>query len=149
MSAQFWAKVRKQPGDGCWEWTGSFNDKGYGKVRVDGRMVRAHRVAWELAHGPLSLPADATVCHRCDNPACVRPDHLFLGTQLDNIRDRDAKGRAARGAQTGAAKLSDEDVRAIRAAAGDLSGRALARRYGVSHVVVQGILRGESWRHVR
>lgn len=95
---RFWAKVRKSD-NGCWEWTANGNNYGYGKLRVgsrtDGsrRSIRAHRLAYELACGP--IPVGMNVCHRCDNRRCVRPDHLFLGTTQDNIRDRVAKGRSS------------------------------------------------------
>lgn len=92
---RFWAKVRKT--DGCWEWTGSRDRKGYGRLsigsRLDGskRPHGAHRIAWVLARG--SIPNGLSVLHHCDNPRCVRPDHLWLGTIADNNRDMFAKGR--------------------------------------------------------
>lgn len=76
----------------CWEFTGSVNEDGYGTVRHNGRMVGAHRVAWETANGQ-PTPTDLQVCHHCDNPPCVNPAHLFLGTNRDNVIDRQAKGR--------------------------------------------------------
>lgn len=82
---------------GCHEFNGCRNEHGYGAMRGgDGRTVLAHRLAWELANGP--VPEDMCVCHRCDNPPCCNLDHLFLGTHADNMRDRDAKGRTLRGA---------------------------------------------------
>lgn len=89
-AARFWSKVRK--GDGCWEWQAKRFDNGYGSFAVSrNKNQGAHRVAWELTNGP--IPAGMSVLHHCDNRPCVRPDHLFLGTQLDNMRDMLAKGR--------------------------------------------------------
>jgi hypothetical protein len=89
--ARFWAKVAKA--DGCWLWTASLDDKGYGMFKLDGRMWKASRVSWAIHHGD---PGKLGVCHRCDNPRCVRPDHLFLGSQAANMRDAAAKGRLGR-----------------------------------------------------
>ena len=88
---RFWSKVRT--GTGCWEWTGARARFGHGLVHVGpgGKLAQTHRVAWELMVGP--VPEGMGVLHRCDNPPCVRPDHLFLGTQQDNVRDMWAKGR--------------------------------------------------------
>lgn len=99
LNERFWAKVNKATGLGpdgeCWEWTGHLMKFGYGVVRADGKVRKAHRVSYALNNGP--VPDDMMVCHRCDNPSCVRPDHLFLGTQQDNMDDRMAKGRYRRG----------------------------------------------------
>jgi hypothetical protein len=86
---RFWLRVRKT--DGCWLWTGSAHVRGYGSMKIDYRTVRAHRLSYEMANGP--IPAGAVVCHRCDTPACVRPDHLFIGGQSENMLDASAKGR--------------------------------------------------------
>jgi hypothetical protein len=94
---RFEARTSRHAG-ACWLWTGSRSAEGYGSIRVDGKMRKAHRVAWELANGPIPAGAGAhgtCVLHRCDNPSCVNPDHLFLGTNADNARDRQAKGRTA------------------------------------------------------
>jgi hypothetical protein len=97
---RFWSKVEKGPE--CWEWKAGASSHGYGGFKVAGQLLRAHRVAWELTYGP--IPEGMVVCHRCDNPSCVRPDHLFIGTVADNNRDRSAKGRSAYGERNGSTK---------------------------------------------
>lgn len=103
ITKRFWQLVKKEDGDGCWEWQGYYFESGYGGIKIDQKQRQAHRVSWELAHGPIEghVPGhpdlEVCVCHRCDNPRCVRPDHLFLGTDADNHRDAEAKGRVSRG----------------------------------------------------
>lgn len=89
----FWSHVEKS--SGCWLWNGALGNDGYGKTTIDGQTRRAHRAAWELTNGP--IPKGLLVCHHCDTPACVRPDHLFLGTPRDNTHDAVAKGRLSAG----------------------------------------------------
>lgn len=91
---RFWAKVKRGTAEECWPWTGSKLKTGYGQLRENGKMIRAHRVSWELSRGP--IPEGMNVCHHCDNPPCCNPDHLFIGTHLDNTRDKMHKGRYPR-----------------------------------------------------
>lgn len=128
---------------GCWEWTGG-KSHGYGQMRVREvwgvRPVYAHRAAAALKYGP--LPKDIKVCHRCDNPKCCNPEHLFLGSQADNLKDMASKGRSALGERNGMSKLSDADVAAIRTAvAGGQTQRDVATKFGVSEGHMSAIVR--------
>lgn len=121
--------------------------QGYGLIkRKDGTQLRAHRVAYELAYG--EIPSGMFVCHRCDNPRCIRPSHLFLGSHAENMADMVIKGRSARmlGDSNGSAKLRTEAVVAIRASIGSYS--RIARQYGVSPSAVGLIKRRERWAHL-
>lgn len=138
--------------DGCWEWDGARHPHGYGLIGIDGRMTRVHRVAHELFIGP--IPEGLHVCHRCDNPPCFNPDHLFAGTRADNMRDMAAKGRqvfqkhperAVRGARNGRHRLTPDEVREMRALGGSMTNTALAKRFGVGRTQVRRILQKEQW----
>lgn len=130
----------------CWVWTGDLDDSGYGKRGAQ----RVHRKAWELAYGP--IPVGLLVLHRCDNPPCVRPDHLFLGTHADNMRDMVAKGRQNRpahgspGERNPRAILTAEQVAEIRQATE--THRQVAARYGMSIAAIRDIRQGRRWRSV-
>lgn len=145
---RLWGNVERQPGDGCWVFTGARDSKGYGQIGVAGRTVRAHRLAWELTHGP--IPEGQDVLHTCDNPPCVRLDHLHLGNQQINVEEMVAKGRQARGERSGRAKLTETQVREIRRlhAEEGLGARRLARRFGVIPTTITPILTGHTWAHL-
>ncbi len=137
---------------GCWNWTGSCDRSGYGKFGggASGKARRgaAHRGAWEAAHG--SIPEGACVCHTCDNRRCVNPEHLFLGTNAENLKDMVLKGRSARGVRNHLAKLTELNVAMIKSCleAKTAAQRVLASRYGVTKQAVGAISRGVTWRHV-
>jgi HNH endonuclease len=149
LSTRFWANVRKT--HGCWEWTASTTNRGYGRLRRNGSTSdSAHRISWELHFG--KIPDGLCVLHDCDNRRCVRPDHLFLGTQLDNVRNMDAKNRRSRpkGSQNVRAKLTEADVLTIRAchAIGDTTLQVLASRYNVNKTAIWKIIQRKRWQHL-
>jgi HNH endonuclease len=120
---------------------------GYGRFRVNGILDYAHRYSWKIYKG--SIPQGMNVLHHCDNPSCVNPDHLFLGTQSENLHDMVAKGRGnqPRGSQASKAVLTEKQVREILAS--KLGPRALGRMYGVGHSAIVQIKSGKSWKHLR
>jgi hypothetical protein len=137
-------KVMPEPNSGCWLWLGAVNVQGYGKISLPGskNTVQSHRAAYELFCGP--LPQGAWVLHRCDNPLCVNPEHLFLGTPQDNSRDMVAKGR-----HDAHPRLSENAVREIRKrhAAGARQ-TDLAATFGVSRRQIGNIVERRNWKNV-
>lgn len=131
---------------GCWIWTGATRPNGYGCFQLDGKIEGAHRASFIL-HGGV-IPSGYCVCHKCDTPACVNPDHLFVGTHLDNNRDTIKKGRFPdrAGEAAGHRKLTAEDVVRIRAS--DAPTRVLSDQFGVAHRTVRQIKTHASWRSV-
>jgi len=152
--ALFWARADRSDPEACWTWTGHLNRHGYGILDSAGRKVRASRLAFELANGPLQ--PGLVVCHSCDTPACVNPAHLWAGTQADNLNDMRAKGRSRiwpfvvrPGEACNFAKLRPDDVRAIRATARTGATYAsIARSFGISPANVSFIVRRKTWAHL-
>jgi hypothetical protein len=143
---RFWSKVDKT--ENCWNWTAGTYEKGYGLYSIKNRNYRAHRVSYEMHKGP--IPEGMLVLHQCDNPRCVRPDHLFLGTNADNMADKIAKGREAHvgapGSANGLAKLTEDQVIAIRQEAG--THQQVADKYGVSRRAIMEIRSRRRWKHI-
>lgn len=134
---------------GCWPWRKGIGSSGYGHIHIGGKRGHhhgAHRIAYRLFVGP--IPRGLNVLHRCDNRACVRPDHLFLGTAKDNAIDRSAKGQSLRGTRHPLAKLDDAKIRAIRELKGRLSYSAIAAKFGVSLSLITKIFCEGRWNHV-
>ena len=133
----FWERVEKSD-DGCWIWTGASSGRGYGHIRSDWTQLLAHKFSYFLHYGP--IPEGHVVRHKCDNPGCVRPDHLVAGTQKDNIADMDQKHRRnpVKGERSNLAKISDATAKDIMAALvlGRQTQAAIARRFGVSDGLV-------------
>ena len=140
---RFSRNVNVNDPSGCHLWT-SGTKAGYGYLSVNKRWTLAHRYSWELKRGP--IPKGMFVCHACDVPACVNPDHLFLGTSADNMRDMAAKGRSTHGKRNQGAKLTEQDVIAIR---GDRRvQQVIADEYGVWQGTISAIQRGQKWSRV-
>lgn len=162
VDQRFWAKVDRRGADECWPWTATLTRYGYGRIWDGSTMAHAHRVSYKLAYGPIA--DELVVCHRCDNRWCVNPNHLFAGTQADNVHDAQAKGRMSQGEPHSAVlrqviprgeehwrtQLTESDVREMRRLRADegLTGRQIADRFPTSKWNVFMILRGETWRHV-
>ncbi|HEU4986833.1 MAG TPA: HNH endonuclease [Rhizobiaceae bacterium] len=134
----------------CWEWQRAHNGQGYGRLTVNGRQVYAHRLSFELAGGV--IPDGLDVLHECDNPRCINPEHLSVGTRSKNMADCHARGRSRipsprlKGEANGAAKLTIDQVRQIRERlARGSTQRRLAERFGVSQSAISKIARGASW----
>lgn len=142
-----------EKGDGCWEWRGYRDANGYGRINVrqgDKTYVPklAHRVSWETFR--YQITPEQHVCHKCDNPGCVNPEHLFVGDPAANSADKIAKGRmrygVSRGEKHGCAKLTDDQVREIRVSVGP--SRIVAEEYGISGRQVRDIRTRRAWRHI-
>lgn len=148
---RFWRSVAKSD-DGCWLWTASLNTWGYGQIRDEnGEYAGAHIISWRLHNGP--IPDGQEVLHTCDTPACVRPDHLFIGTQAVNMADKVAKARQARGETSGHARLTEAAIYEIRAAKRGKCGapvlKLLAEKFGVTTGHLSDIRAGRSWKHIK
>jgi len=147
LLSRFWDKVRKS--NVCWIWEGARVGAGYGSFRVGGRKGKsllAHRVSYVIEHG--DIPDGCLVCHRCDNPACVRPEHLFAGSHKDNSQDMERKGRTGRcyGKRNGKATFTFEQAEEVRGLRREgMTYRALASRFGIANKTVYDILRRRIW----
>lgn len=141
---RFWDKVAVKDQDGCWEWVAAKYKSGRGQFNFNGkRSALAHRVAYELTYG--EIPSGMCVCHRCDNPSCCNPNHLFLGTQLDNMADMWEKGRGNRkkGLGNKLFVLRESDIKEVKVLfySEGLSQRSIGRKYNVSNHVIRRALR--------
>ncbi len=138
------ANTMPEPNTGCWLWIGSIGNQGYGRLYANNKQNLAHRLSWGRFNGV--IPKGMYICHKCDVPSCINPDHLFLGTQKDNIRDASKKGRIPRGEDNCLSKLMNNQVIGIRKATG--SHDEIAATFNISRANVGAIKRGETWRHL-
>jgi hypothetical protein len=146
MEERFWKKVKKS--EGCWEWTAYLDHKGYGGFTVDGRMQKAHRVAYELHH-KTTIELGLVVRHKCDNRKCCNPNHLETGTHQDNVNDRNQRNRQSKGESHPTAKLTEEKVIEIKHKLNEgNTARSIADEYAVAHQTIHGIKIGKYWKHI-
>lgn len=148
LDVRLWREVDQSGGpEACWPWVGGPHIKAYGAISHNRRTIHASRAAWIVTHGD---PGRLYVLHRCDNPPCCNPAHLFLGTHQDNMADMAAKKRGMRGARHNFAKLTDAQVVEMRAAyaTGTVTSLDFEKQYGVTRTQAQGIVRGKYWSHL-
>jgi hypothetical protein len=153
LEEKFWEKVDKNGcfcerlQSRCWIWNGWKISGGYGKIKINGIVIYAHRFVWNITNG--EIPVGILVCHKCDNPSCVNPEHLFLGTMKDNMQDKIKKGRGnfACGERNGSAKLCEKDVISIRDRYNqkNITQEKLAREYNVSDALISLIINYKNW----
>ncbi len=136
----------------CWEWQGCKTPDGYGRINIGGRVALAHRFMWEQTNG--KIPTSLCVRHACDNPSCVNPKHLLVGTHADNMKDMSDRGRhvSPKGEANGSSKLTEQQVVEIRRRHKPYSrkngGSSLGREFGVSDALIGLIAKGKAWKHV-
>jgi hypothetical protein len=144
LKERFESKVIR--GRDCWLWSGNLDTGGRGIISIGQfEKKRAHRVAYELYVGP--IPPGLCVCHHCDNPPCVRPSHLFLGTHKENSEDMVRKGRSTKGIKNPMARLTPEKVKAIRACVG-MTQREIAEKFGVAQNTINHVLLNHTWKGI-
>ena len=143
---KFWRLVKQT--ESCWEWMGYCDSDGYGKTTVYYKPIKAPNFAYQICCG--EIPPGMCVCHTCDNRKCVRPDHLWLGTQQENNADKVKKGRQLRGESHGRAKLKTAEVIKIRElhSSGQYKASQLARLFGISDLYIYSIISRKSWKHI-
>lgn len=142
----FWSKVDIGNPDDCWPYTNRICSWGYGNVRFENKQTTAHRVAWILTNG--DIPDGLFALHKCDNPPCCNPAHLFLGTHTDNMRDMIKKGRHVKGEDSIYSKLNEDQVKEIRKLKPLFSHSQLGAKFGVSRSAIYHIVKRKTWKHL-
>ncbi len=143
-----WKKIDKRTEDECWEWMGCKNWDGYGTIKINQILWGVHRLVYELTYG--SIPKELFVCHKCNNPSCCNPKHLYVGTPKDNMDQRDREERQAMGEKNGRSKLTKQDVLEIRRlySLENYSQRKLGEMFGICKTQISRIINRKNWRYV-
>lgn len=144
LEERLWDRVSVDKNTGCLLWGGHCGHAGHGQIGANGKVLRVHRVSWEINNGP--IPDGLNVLHKCDTPNCVNPNHLFLGSQKDNMADMKAKNRSTKGIKHGNSKLTDDVVRRIRKDRRRLV--EIASDYGIAISTASQVRSGQGWSHV-
>ncbi len=148
IKERFYSKFKVNEDNGCWEWVANRFPKGYGCFKLNGKSQAAHRISYEIHTG--EIQEGMVICHKCDNPCCVNPVHLFMGTQKDNLLDRKIKGRSIFGEKNGRCKLKTEDINIIRRLLSKkVDQRDIAKEFGVGQTTISRIKLNESWSHIK
>jgi len=149
VERNFWSKVQTKNPSECWPWTASKSGQGYGRFRFRGKVENAQRVAYELTYG--TIDPDKDCCHHCDNPECCNPEHLFMGTRSENMKDSFSKGRRSNfGEKNPNNKLTERQVIQIRKDVSDKrhTMAEIARKLGVDHECIRMIVHRIKWKHI-
>lgn len=144
LEERFWSNVIKTSG-GCWLWTGSCNERGYGRFKVEGKMMYAHRVSWLLAGN--TIPEELILRHKCRSKNCVNPEHLETGTHAQNAADMIRDGTSTKGIKHPRAALTEEQVKEIRRRCTE-NQRLLGQEFGVDHATISDIILRKTWNHI-
>jgi hypothetical protein len=146
--SRFHELVQQRGDDDCWLWLGSIKNKGYGQFWYSHKQRLSHKIAYILAKGP--IPENLHILHSCDNPPCCNPNHLFVGTNLENVRQKQERNRVIKGSAVAVSRITEDDALAIRIryASGGVTQAELGREYGIDDSVVSDIVRGTAWAHI-
>lgn len=148
LKERFYSKFIVNSENGCWEWAANRFPKGYGCFKLNGKSNAAHRISYKIHVG--EIKERMVICHKCDNPCCVNPNHLFMGTQKENLQDRNLKGRSIKGHKNGRCILTEKDIPIIKSLLKEkIDQRDIAKKFGVAQTTISSIKLNKSWSHLK